>query len=395
MESWERAGGVRERGDDPMDRWHDASDPSLEERAIERVACTAMGSRRMWMLPARTNGATRAKKARSPRARASLPALAGWLVAMGGALGALASGCPDNVCLLKVCDGRGNCSCSLSTCSDGAGFDTKLNRCRCLRGYFDVAGQCLDQAHANQYCGRGFAWQQTGCVKLSCKPGDSLDLATGLCVPKEQVAAQAGVQVGQGQKVGCPAGQTLVVDSGVAACVPSDQACAKDEVWNGKACQKTVNCGTGASWDPVRQQCVAYSQSGGDTVNVDVATWAMSNYGPNGGTGTPAFCSTFATKPWSFGVSEGQSAYIRVAITMSFPGSAISKGQVTTQAVYDFNGGPVPQKGADAVQAGAQSSFGALVAGGGKASVESMVTTVKCLVVNAAKPQAVPESGGF
>src|SRR4051794_27912063 len=107
--------------------------------------------------------------------KVSFPALAGWLLALGGVLAGFVSGCPQNFCFLKICDGRGNCECSLSSCSDGAGFDTKLNRCRCLRNYFDVAGQCLDQSHANAYCGRGFAWAQTGCVKLQCKPGDVLD----------------------------------------------------------------------------------------------------------------------------------------------------------------------------------------------------------------------------
>jgi len=328
------------------------------------------------------------------RSPASLLAMLPFFCAFAVAFGTMATGCPDNFCYLKICDGRGSCSCSLSSCSEGAGFDTQQNRCRCLKGYFDVAGQCLDQQHANQYCGKGYAWAQTGCVKLQCNPGDTLDLGTGYCIPKAQVAAQAGVQVGQGQKVGCPPGNTLVVDNGVAACVPNDKACAKDEVWNGTACQKNVTCATGSTWDASRQQCVAYSQSGGDTLNVDVATWAASNYGPNGGTGTPSFCSSFATKPWGFGVSEGQTAIIRVAITMTFPDEKVSQGQVITQAFYDYNSGAVPQKGASDVQAGAQSSFSALVAGGGKASQQQVQTTVKCPVVNAAKPQAVPESGG-
>ena len=258
-----------------------------------------------------------------------------------------------------------------------------------------MAGHCLDQPHASAYCGRGYAFQNAGCVKLSCKPGDNVDVSTGLCVPKEQIAAQSGVQVGQGQKVGCPAGNTLVVDNGVAACVPAAQACAKDETWNGQACQKVASCTTGSAWDAARHQCIAFSQNGSDAANIDVNTWAQTTYGVNGGPGTASFCSTFATKPYSLGISDGQTGIIRVTVSMTFGGRDVAKGQLATQAVYDTNGGAVPQQGAAAVQAGAQTSFGALVQSGGKASADSAQTTVKCPVVNAAKPQAVPETGGF
>ena len=331
---------------------------------------------------------TGSKPRRTPRVGAALA------VVLGGFVAAISSGCPDNFCFLKVCNGRGECSCPVSSCSDGAGFDTTQNRCRCLAGFFEVAGHCLDQNHANAYCGRGYGWANTGCVKLTCKPGDSLDSTTGMCVPKDQVAAQAGVQVGQGQTIGCTQGNVLVVDNGKSACVPAAQSCAKDETWNGQACQKTASCPTGSAWDAARGQCVPFSQSGSSGAAVDVVTWAQTNYGANGGPGSPSFCSTFATKPWSFGISDGQTAVIRVAISLSFPGQDVAKGQLSTQAVYDYSGGAVPPQGTAAVQSGAQSSFGALVAGGGKANQTQVQTTVKCPVVNASKPQVVPATGG-
>ena len=39
--------------------------------------------------------------------------------------------------------------------------------------------------------------------------------------------------------------------------------------------------------------------------------------------------------------------------------------------------------------------FAPLVAGGGKASAATLSTTVKCLVANAGKPQAIPATGGI
>ncbi|MFO0614019.1 MAG: hypothetical protein U0414_15610 [Polyangiaceae bacterium] len=317
--------------------------------------------------------------------------LAAAAIVGGGAFIALAAGCPEGACFLKICNGP-NCSCAISSCADGAGFDTAQNRCRCLRGYYDVAGQCLDQVHANAYCGKGYAYQNGGCAKLTCRPGDSLDVTTGMCIPKEQVAANAGTSVGQNQQLGCPAGYALVVDNGKPACVPSSSVCAKDEVWNGQACQKTMTCATGSTWDAARGQCVAYSQGGSDGVNVDVNTWIQTTYGPNGGAGTASFCSTFAGKPWSFGISEGQSAVIRVQVNAQFPDQDVAKGTLTTQGFYEFNGGPVPPKGAADIQEGAQSSFLALTAGGGRANQTAAMTTVKCVVANGAQAAVVPAS---
>ncbi len=308
-------------------------------------------------------------------------------------------GCPANQCFLEICHGA-SCRCSISSCPDGAGYDTKQDRCRCLRGYFDIAGQCLTQQRANAYCGPGYAWLiqpggRGGCQKLSCRPGDKLDERTGWCIPKEQLAQQAGVSLGQGQTLGCPAGQVLVVDGGKSACVPAAQSCAKDEVWNGQACAKTAQCPTGQAFDPSSGRCVPFAQSGGgDELQVDVQTWAHSTYGPPNGPGTPAFCSSFAKKPLSFGVSPGVTAAVRVTIFLTFPGSEVAKGQSASSAVFDVSNNPVPASGAEEVQAAVLSSFQALVAGGGRANTPGAQTTVRCLVTNASAPVVVPETGG-
>ena len=309
-------------------------------------------------------------------------------------------GCPANQCFLKICT-NGNCRCSISSCPEGAGYDTSQNKCRCLRGYFDIGGQCLTQQQATQYCGPGYAWFGNvstgtgGCQKLQCRPGDKLDEKTGWCIPKDQLAQQAGVQLGQGQTLGCPAGQVLVVDGGQSACVPAAQACAKDEVWNGQACQKTGQCPTGQQLDPALGRCVPYAQGGGDDeLVVDVQTWTASTYGPPNGSGNPAFCASFAKKPLSFGISPGVTAAVRVTVQLTFPGSEVAKGQAQSFAVFDASGNAVPASGAEAVQSAVLSSFLPLVGGGGRASAPGATTTVKCLVTNASAPVVVPETGG-
>ncbi len=319
-------------------------------------------------------------------------------LAAGGAGVALLTGCPSNSCFLKICEGN-NCRCSISSCSEGAAFDVKTNRCRCLKGFLSVAGQCLTPQAANAYCGKGHHFENGGCVQDRCRPGDEIDTSTGWCIPHDQVnkvASNIGVAVGQGQQLGCPAGTKLVIDGPTAACVPLSQTCARDETWNGTACVKIVQCPTGSMWDTALGRCAQYAQgTGSDELSVNVGQWAQTNYGPNNGTGTTAFCGEFAKKPWSFGVSEGNTAVVRITVMMSFPDGQIAKGVVQATSVFDNSGNPVPPKGASEVESAARSMFATLAQGGGRANAPTASTTVKCAVVNAAKPQPIPATGGL
>lgn len=338
--------------------------------------------------------------ARPARRRSPLVAVALRLfgsLAFAGS-GALLLGCPSNTCFLKVCH-NGQCRCSISSCGEGAAFDTKQNRCRCLKGTIALGGQCLEPAEANAYCGVGYFYdaQAGGCSANRCRPGDELDVSSGLCIPREQVneaGASAGVPVGPGEQLSCPAGQKLVVEGGKATCIPLAQTCARDETWNGSACVKVQQCGAGAVYDTSLGQCVQYAQGDDEGLRVNVQSWAHSNYGPDGNAGTSAFCGSFAKKPFSFGVAAGSSAVVRVSVMLSFPQGEIARGVVQTTTAFDASDNPVPAKGAAEVQAAASSILAPLVQGGGKASQPTAQTTVKCSITNAQKPIVVPASGG-
>ena len=342
--------------------------------------------------------AYRAPRVDRARPHAPLRAAAALVALVALAAPAALAGCRGDMCILKICNGE-NCRCSISSCGDGAGFDTDQNRCRCLKGYIPIAGRCLTKPEADRYCGRGRHWEEGGCAQDRCRPGDEIDQRTGLCVPREQVnqvASGMGVAVGSGQVLGCPPGEQLVIDGPTAACVPLSQTCAPDETWTGQTCAKLGACPTGSVWDPMRAQCVQYAQgTGSDELNVDVASWAAATYGPNGGAGTSAFCGAFARKPVSFGILEGSSAYVRVSVMLSFPDREIARGALQTASAFDASGNPVPAAGAAEVDAAARTLFLPLVSGGGRASALNAVTTVKCPVINAAKPRPVPAVGGL
>ncbi len=322
------------------------------------------------------------------------------LAVLGFSFAAMAflPGCPAGTCLLKVCEGK-NCRCSISSCPDGASFNIKKNRCSCNADRISAAGQCMTLAQANTYCGKGRAWSKGGCIQLTCKPGDEIDENTGWCVSKveiNKVAANMGVVVGQDQKLGCPPGQKLVVEGSSAACVPLAQTCAPDEQWNGQTCAKVAQCATGATWDPALGQCVQYAQGADDDeLKVNVGQWVQTTYGPNGGTGAPAFCNQFAKHPWSFGVPEGSALALRITVQISFPDNEVSKGIVQTGTVYEANGSPPPAKGSAEVETAAKNLASTLFSGGGRAATPTAGTVVKCVVVNANKPLAVPASGGI
>ena len=123
--------------------------------------------------------------------------------------------------------------------------------------------------------------------------------------------------------------------------------------------------------------------------------WATANYGPNGGTGLPSFCGAFSKKPYTFGINPGR-ATVRVTVTLAFPDGEVSKGTVTTGAAFNHNAGNVPPKGLAEIDAAAKSVFAPFAKGHGRASAPTVATSVKCAIVNAAKPVPVlPASGGL
>jgi hypothetical protein len=326
-----------------------------------------------------------------PMVRAAIRA-AVMVVTVGfGAL--VVAGCPKNACFFQTCI-NGKCECSISSCVDGAEFDLQQNTCVCVEGRVSVQGQCLTQAAADAFCGKGYTYGAEGCKVTLCGEGQQRDEASGACVASADLAQKLGVPVGEGEKLGCPPGNVLVLEGDEGTCVPAEQACARDEAWNGTACVKVGSCPTGSAWNTATNQCVAYASSG-EEVAVDVMRWSDANYGPNGGNGTAAFCNQFSRTPWRFGVPEGQSATVQVVIDMAFPGGQVNAGTVRTAPSYTTTSTPVPAKGAESVQASAQSIFSTLVMGGGKASAASAQTTVKCRIVNASKPLPVPATGGF
>ena len=83
-----------------------------------------------------------------------------------------APGCYTNSCLLTVCDGP-YCRCSVSACGEGASYDSRIARCRCLPGRALVGGQCLSPRVASAYCGAGFSFRTGAAMPTAAGPATS------------------------------------------------------------------------------------------------------------------------------------------------------------------------------------------------------------------------------
>ncbi len=314
----------------------------------------------------------------------------GWLGMWAVALSLLATGCPSNMCLLTV-----NNRCEWSTCPDGSDYDTRRRVCVCRRDRVPLGGGCLTFQAANQYCGKGAHYEAGGCVPTRCPPGHELDQDTGQCITPQQttqVASNMGVQVGQNR----PPGEQLVVEGQQAACVPIQQTCGRDEVWDGRACRKTLQCPPASTYDPQTNSCVKFA-TGAESkeYTVDLATWMRTSYGPDGGEGTSGFCGAFNKHPLAFGVRAGASIKVKIGVRVEVPESQVTRAKVSTQANADPSGQQVPAKGATEVQQAAQATLASLVAGGGKSNAAGASATVTCQVVNSSAPRAVTVTGGL
>lgn len=308
-------------------------------------------------------------------------------------------GCPSGMCLVKVCKGdQSNCRCSWDTCPSGSYYDTQRDTCVCSPGRVSLNSACMTQAEADAYCGKGARYQNYGCVPIVCPPGQQLDLNTGSCLAKQQmdqVAANMGVPVGENEKLGCPPGLVLVVENAsTASCVPPENACARDEVWNGQACVKSQQCAPGWIFDAAKNACVAVATDD-DDYTVDLQAWTVASYGPPGGPGTSAFCAGFNKKPRTFGVMPGSAITVVVDVQVQSPGRSVAQSRVMTAGTVEGSASPVTAAGAAEIQQTAETLMSTLRVQGGKSNADAARTNVRCRIVNAAPPAPVPESGGL
>ena len=305
------------------------------------------------------------------------------------------SGC--GVCLVKMCRGYSNCRCTWDTCPSGTYFDDDSDTCVCTNGRVMVNSSCMTQDEANVWCGRGMKYDSSRCVAITCAAGMELDITTGQCLTRaqlNQVAQNMGIQVQAGETIGCKDGEELVVYGGQASCIPPESACTRGQTWNGKACVQTPQCPAGSLLSTQTGTCIQVSTSNSE-YTTDLLAWTAATYGTNGGNGTASFCSGFNKKPTVFGVGPGGSVRVLVDVTVQAPSRSAGGAYAETRGRVEASRAAFSQKGAEEIQRAAEELLVGLHTQGGKVTVNTAQTTVRCLIVNSARPVAIPESGGL
>jgi len=139
-------------------------------------------------------------------------------------------------------------------------------------------------------------------------------------------------------------------------------------------------------------ECVAVS-TGETEYTTNLLAWTLATYGASGGNGTPAYCSGFNKMPRTFGVGPGGSIRVVVDVSVRTPRRQVAQATVTTSGRVEASGQAVTPQGAVELQRAAEELLISLRVQGGRTTTNAAQTTVKCLVVNAAEPIRVPESG--
>jgi hypothetical protein len=217
-----------------------------------------------------------------------------------------------------------------------------------------------------------------------------LNASTAKCESKaasdQAVAANAGVSIGAGQTIGCPPGQTYVVNGRDGACVPNELTCGEGTKYENGACVAT-NCPAGTVFDNASNQC---QKIGNDSSSFSVQVKLNSEMGPQ-------FCAPHSKNPAGFGVQPGGSMTIKVSVTVSVPGNSIEQTALANMRVTNIGGAeltPAMYPEVGNVQKHVQDGvIGDIRALGGK-SIETQATAEVQCVIKRAPIQVVETKGG-
>lgn len=310
--------------------------------------------------------------------------------------GALLAGCPAGHCFVrfKKVDASGKVTsdqCILDSCPKNATYSDAKKGCDCEAGFVTLGGACVTEADAKASCGTGYTFANGACVALSCPAGQILNAQTGACQSKQeadrQVAQNAGVTLGEGQAVGCPAGYTYVVNGAEGACVPNELTCGQGTTYQNGACV-AVACAAGQVFDATTNQCVKLAQ--GDDKVFSVQAKLKAALGPD-------FCAPHAKNPAGFNVKPGQTQTIKIAVAVNVPGQNIEQAQLASLRVTNVGGAELTAQlypGVARIQKQVnEQTVPGIRALGGK-SVEAQAQAEVTCVIKRAPIQVIETQGG-
>ena len=266
----------------------------------------------------------------------------------------------------------------------------------CVPHTWNVAGACVPDDDARDYCGKAAAPAGGGCAPGSCAGNGPLDLASGECVPMlklKKLALAQHIDLKEEGALGCSNPEaSLAVEGETFACLPAAATCGRGAGWSDGACRADPPCPEGSVLDPTGA-CVWVMRREGNDRLLDVGTWVRLVIGPDGGNGSSAICGPLLQRPWLAGVVPHGRAAIGVRVDLVFPDNDVHEARVTASARKDV--GPHAGEAMPSIPVVARQLepvWKALRALGGMANAASATVEVRCTVEGGSDAISVPRS---
>jgi hypothetical protein len=181
---------------------------------------------------------------------------------------------------------------------------------------------------------------------------------------KRQAGARAdagtGADAGAGVDAGVDAGADAGVDAGA-----------------GVHAGAGVDAGAGVGATACRP--IVSRGAGRPGATVDVGAWALVVLGPDGGAGSPDLCRPLAQRPEALGLTRGESAALRLRISLAVPDQDMTRVHAAVVALRD-DGGSLPTAAQTVANTAMQTLLEPLRSLGGEATAAEVKVEVRCPV---------------
>jgi len=216
----------------------------------------------------------------------------------------------------------------------------------CGEGAVVVEGACVSYRVADTFCGKTAKPGAGACARITCGPGEALDVEHGFCLPESTVFlavnhGPAGFDATQ-RRATCAHGWLASRGSSY-SCAFGKFSCGRGErwakdtaadagpaEWAGK-CVSQPTCGIGELYDEATEKCSKVVRDG----VVDTGSWARLAIGPDTAEGTNAFCAPIR--------QTGAKSRFQIEIT-------VPDNDVTRASARLSPRGPVPANTTDAAE---------------------------------------------
>jgi hypothetical protein len=239
-----------------------------------------------------------------------------------GAVAAVLVACAPPLASRSRDPASGTAGAAIAACPRDARPDDH-GRCACDAGDVLVLGACVPPPVADAYCGPvGKATASGACAFPVCAADEAVDVDAG-CTPLLALL--------DGGPRSCGPGGSLVVEDRRRVCIPAGAACPRGSQAQGGTCTYAPGCPPGSLPDAGGCRAVVLRGAHGARL-VDLGAWAALVLGVDGGPASSDLCRPLEAHPLALGRSPGDDVALRLHVTLSAPGSDVTRVSAEVRA---------------------------------------------------------------